>query len=154
MIQITPLSFEEIFPVWKNELWPGRESAITPCSAISSVGTIDMSLLHQQPYFWGCRIDDILCGVISGFQTSETEFRSRGIWVHEKMRGLKIGSKLIAEVANQAVSLGCKKVWTMPRSSSWGFYQRNGFYLTGESNAFEFGPHYFAEKELVVYDAK
>ena len=146
--QVRPISFEDVRPVWEERLWPGRKSEITPTSAINSLGQIEMPLLLEQAYFWGYYEDEILKGVVSGLCTSPQEFRVRGIWVDQKERQKKIGSLLLQTAIEKSKELGRYRVWTMPRSSSLGFYQKNGFVLVGRTNNFEFGPHYFVNKIL------
>ena len=41
------------------------------------------------PYFFGAYVDGKLAGVNSGHKTSETNFRSRGLYVLEEYRRLK-----------------------------------------------------------------
>lgn len=147
--RISRVSFETVEPIWRDKLWKDRISPIEPCSAITPQGQIDMALMSQEAFFWACKAEDKIIGVMSGFQTSNQEFRLRGVWVDEDFRQKDIGTQLLERAITQAKELRCKKVWTMPRSTSWGFYQSNGFKMTGETSAFEFGPHYFAEKEIV-----
>ena len=49
---IAETSFEEILPVWKNHLWPGRKSPIEKASAIRLGGGYNMAYLsHPAAYF-------------------------------------------------------------------------------------------------------
>lgn len=149
---IREISFAEISEVWRTDLWPDRKSAIEPVSAINLRGDYDMSFMSSVPYFWGAFADfnsKSPVGVVSGFQTEPSYFRSRGIWVHPAHRRQGVGSLLLEQVVNQATSLKCQYVWTMPRVSSWSFYERNGFRVSAKTEKFEFGPHYLAVKPLI-----
>lgn len=148
---IKEISFSEISEVWSLYLWPDRKSPIEPVSAITLQGSYDMSLMSSIPFFWGAFADpgsNNLIGVVSGFQTDETHFRSRGIWVHSEYRNQGLGSLLLGQVFKRAEDLKCDHVWTMPRVSAWPFYKKNGFRISSETNEFEFGPHYLAVKKI------
>lgn len=121
------ISFEEILPIWKNFLWPIRSSAIEPVSCIQLFGEKDYSILNAIPTFFAVRISGKIVGVNSGFKTSPTLFRSRGIFVFPEYRKLGISTLLFDAVCNQAKLEGCSTVWSMPRLSAVGAYHRFGF---------------------------
>lgn len=148
---IREISFAEISEIWRSNLWPDRKSVIEPVSAINLQGDYDMSFMSSVPFFWGAFVDENSnspVGVVSGFQTEPSYFRSRGIWVHPEHRRQGVGSILLEQVFNQATSLKCQYVWTMPRVALWSFYERNGFRVSSKTDKFEFGPHYLAVKHL------
>ena len=63
----TKISFDTILPIWRDKLWPNRESAIEPISAMTwpfegAPDPIDMSIFDYEPTFWGVYIDDKLVG--------------------------------------------------------------------------------------------
>jgi GNAT superfamily N-acetyltransferase len=142
------INFDVIEAVWRNNLWPGRKSKIEPISIIDHQGKFDKKILEYKPYFWGMYHDKELIGVISGMQTSEQHFRSRGIWVNENFRKLHVGSKLMNAVIEKSKELNCFILWSMPRCESWEFYEKNGFHIEKKLENFEFGPHYIAVKLL------
>jgi len=146
---IEAIDFMTILPIWQQELWPGRESTIEPLSAIDVDSGYNMKLMEAEPFFWGAFSNSRqLIGVVSGFQTSDTHFRSRGLWVAKDQRNQGLGKQLIQTVEKQAVRRQCHILWTMPRQSSWEFYRRVGFQVLKEISQFEFGPHYIATKKL------
>lgn len=144
--RIREASFEDIFPFWRDHLWSGRKSAITPCSAIDFDGSINMELIDKEPFFWVCWRRNQVIGVISGFCTSSSEFRIRGLWVKDEYRSQGVGSLLLGEAFKKARALNRPTVWTMPRASAKDFYKKNGFQFVRETSEFEFGPHYFAAR--------
>lgn len=147
---VREISFEQILPSWSQYLWPNRSSAIEPVSAIGLNGEYDMTLMWSQPYFWGVFLSEATApaGVISGYQTSPRYFRSRGIWVQTEHRKNGIGSELLRVIEHKALTLNCDYVWTMPRVTSWPFYEKNHFEILHTIDKFEFGPHYIAVKNI------
>lgn len=148
-IVINSSTFEEVLPFWKNELWPGRHSAITDYSIIDHHGHLSLDKSTLSCFFVKATLEDgQIVGVNSGIKTSDSHFRSRGIWVHPEFRGLHIGSGLISELEKIAKTLDCKIIWSMPRHTSIQFYQKNGFETYKQTSAYEFGPHYLVQKSL------
>jgi len=136
MIITKRITFEEILPVWKDELWPNRESAIEPMSAMTwpyegDPQPIDMSIFEYEPTFWGVYIDDKLIGVNSGHRTTDQAYRSRGIWVDPAQRGKRISQTLFALLTHQAQIEGCDMVWSIPRKSALQAYTNAGFQTVG-----------------------
>jgi len=137
MIITKRITFEEILPVWKDELWPNRESAIEPMSAMTwpyegDPQPIDMSIFEYEPTFWGVYIDDKLIGVNSGHRTTDQAYRSRGIWVDPAQRGKRISQTLFALLTHQAQIEGCDMVWSIPRKSALQAYTNAGFQTVGD----------------------
>lgn len=144
------ISFSEILVPWSQNLWPNRQSPIEPVSAIDLSGGYNLDLMAAKPVFWGAFTEDQseVIGVVSGFKTSTTYFRSRGIWVSPHHRRKGVGAQLIKAVEAQAQEESCPYIWSMPRQISWPFYKMNGFEIINSVDKFEFGPHYIAVKEL------
>jgi GNAT superfamily N-acetyltransferase len=137
MILTKRITFEEILPIWKQQLWPDRESAIEPMSAMTwpfdgDPAPIDMAIFDYTPTFWGVYIDDKLVGVNSGHRTTDQAYRSRGIWVDPAHRGKRISQTLFAVLTNQATIEGCDKVWSIPRKSALQAYTNAGFQTVGD----------------------
>ena len=131
------IEFYEILPVWKDELWPNRESAIEPMSAMTwpyegDPQPIDMSIFEYEPTFWGVYIDDKLIGVNSGHRTTDQAYRSRGIWVDPAQRGKRISQTLFALTQHQAVLEKCDMMWSIPRKSALQAYTNAGFQTVGD----------------------
>lgn len=150
--EIMRISFAEILPFWKDQLWPGRLTPIEPASAIAPDGKIGLDIFRLKPFFYAARVthDDQfkLVGVNSGFQTSATHLRSRGIWVDPAYRGRGIGFALLDAIEKEAAALACTTLWTMPRQAALLFYEKFGFVSKLRVEGYEFGPHQIAEKNV------
>lgn len=148
MRKFSEITFDEILPVWKEKLWPGRESEIEPVSAIDEDGSINMELMKAQPYFMACKENETIVGVVSGFKTATRKFRSRGLWVSESVRGQGVGQELLKELGKIASANKCDVLWTMARNDAFPFYEKAGFIKKIVVTQFEFGPHIICEKKL------
>lgn len=132
----TKISFDTILPIWQDKLWPNRQSAIEPMSAMTwpfegAPDPIDMSIFDYKPTFWGVYIDDKLVGVNSGHRTNHTQYRSRGIWVDPDYRGKGIAQQLFTLTEHQALVEGCLLVWSIPRKTALSSYTKFGFETVG-----------------------
>ena len=130
------ISFDTILPIWKNELWPDRTSAIETHSAMTwpfegAPDPIDMNIFDYKPTFWGVYIDDKLVGVNSGHRTCHTQYRSRGIWVDPDYRGRGIAQQLFTLTEHQALVEGCLLLWSIPRKTALSSYTKFGFETVG-----------------------
>ena len=131
------ITFEDILPLWKTELWPNRESAIEPMSVMTwpyegDPDEYDMSIMEKfQPTFVGVEIDGKLVGVNSGHRTSDRHYRSRGIWVSPAYRELGIAQTLFNLTELQAITEGCEMLWSIPRETALSSYTRFGFETVG-----------------------
>ena len=126
----TKISFDTILPIWQDKLWPNRQSAIEPVSAMTwpfegSPEPID------KPVFWGVYKDNKLVGVNSGHRTGNTQYRSRGIWVDPDYRGQGIAQQLFTLTEHQALVEGCLLVWSIPRKTALSSYTKFGFETVG-----------------------
>jgi GNAT superfamily N-acetyltransferase len=148
MRSFTEITFDEILPVWRDKLWPGRESEIEPVSAIDENGLINMELMKAVPVFIACKEVEKIVGVVSGFKTTGNKFRSRGLWVSDSVRGQGIGQELLLELGKAAQKQGCSLLWTMARSDAFPFYEKSGFIKKAVVTQYEFGPHIICEKKL------
>ena len=146
-MQIKKITFEEILPIWRSELWPEsvRSSPIEPTSAMSMFGRwiaddveghnfvdnyYDLENMKSTPTFWGCFIDDKLVGVNSGHMCLDKHYRSRGLWVNPKFRGLGIGQKLLIKTMAQGFYEKAILCWSYPREESYQTYKSVGFRRT------------------------
>ncbi len=141
-------TFAEILPLWARQLWPDRISKIEPTSAIDSSGAISLSLLNEKSYFWKIEVGHKIIGVIGAQDTHLNEFRSRGLWVDSEYRKFGIGTLLLNTVVDKAQKMNKSTIWSMPRASSIGFYQKLGFQIKSEIQGYEYGPHFIAVKKL------
>jgi|TARA_R110002124_G_scaffold135311_1_gene298245 GNAT superfamily N-acetyltransferase len=132
----TKISFDTILPIWQDKLWPNRQSAIEPVSAMTwpfegSPEPIDMRIFDYKPVFWGVYKDNKLVGVNSGHRTGNTQYRSRGIWVDPDYRGQGIAQRLFTLTEHQALVEGCLLVWSIPRKTALSSYTKFGFETVG-----------------------
>jgi GNAT superfamily N-acetyltransferase len=154
-VKATKISFEQICNVWKVELWPDRVSAIEPQSAMTwpFEGTpeqYDMNIFEYNPVFWGVYIDNKLVGVNSGHRTTDTQYRSRGIWVNPQYRKHGVSQMLFNMTEHQAKIEGCNMIWSIPRKSALPAYTKFGFETVGDyfDEGMEFGPNIYVSKDL------
>lgn len=129
---IKQISFDEIFIVWQNYLWPDRDSAIEKNSAMCCLGGYDLKNMETEPTFIGFYINDELAGVNSGHMCCDMGYRSRGLFVFEKFRGKKIGTLLLKETITQAQREHATYCWSYPRKTSWNSYAKAGFSLISD----------------------
>lgn len=145
-IILTSIKWDEIQPIWQNFLWPKRNSAIDPNSAMvfNQPDTYEIGNMHTTPTFIAVTYGGSILGVNSGHACTDGGYRSRGLWVHDQLRGCGYGKRLLLSTIDQARKEGCTYCWSFPRKSSWHAYQAAGFELvsdwmsseTSEANAY------------------
>lgn len=142
------IQFENIFPIWENELWLNRVSKIEPVSCMLLNG--GYATIDWEPTFWGIYEDTKLIAVNSGHRTSLTDYRSRGLWVHQHYRRKGLTKSLFRELFLQAKKEKTIKVWSCPRKSALKAYEASGFVKTSDwfDEKMEFGPNCYVEKIL------
>ena len=136
-MKIERLTFEQIFDVWNDKLWPDRQSPIETHSAMTwpfegSPQPIDMNIFTYTPTFWGMFIDNKLVGVNSGHKTSDTQYRSRGIWVDPEYRGNGLAQYLFTITEHRAILEKCNMIWSIPRKTALSSYTNYGFDTVGD----------------------
>jgi GNAT superfamily N-acetyltransferase len=136
-MKIERLTFEQIFDVWNDKLWPNRQSPIETHSAMTwpfegSPQPIDMNIFTYTPTFWGMFIDNKLVGVNSGHKTSDTQYRSRGIWVDPEYRGNGLAQYLFTITEHRAILEKCNMIWSIPRKTALSSYTNYGFDTVGD----------------------
>lgn len=127
---ISLISFEEIFPIWRNYLWPNRQDKIEPHSAMLFLKGYDLKNFNNNPSFFGYFIDDRLVGVNSGHKCCDNSYRSRGLYVDPNYRKSGIGKKLLTATIQQGKKECADFVWSYPKQSSWKCYESSGFKLS------------------------
>lgn len=146
---IRAITFDEILPIWKYQLWPNRQSKIETHSVmtwpLTKTQQYDMNIFRYPAYFFGMFENNTLVGVNSGHKTSDNEFRSRGLWVDPVFRNQGIASKLLRHTIDIAKITGATMIWSMPRLSALSVYERCGFVVYGEEvhDGVEFGPNIY-----------
>jgi GNAT superfamily N-acetyltransferase len=153
---VQQITFQEILPIWRDKLWPERVSKIETHSVMTWPHThdhpYDMRILSYPAYFFGVYDDDTLIAVNSGHLTTDTEFRSRGLWVDTEYRNKGIAQRVLLATIQQAHLSGASMIWSIPRLTAVPAYERAGFITVGEpiSEQVEFGPNIYCVKELNI----
>jgi GNAT superfamily N-acetyltransferase len=129
-MMITEITFDEILPVWRDRLWPGRVSKIETNSAMRVLSKeYDGESMHTKPTFFAFMVDGVIAGVNSGHMCKGNSYRSRGLYVDPTFRRQGIGEKLLLATIQQGKDEGAFFVWSYPKLSSWKTYKRAGFNL-------------------------
>tara|TARA_B100001250_G_scaffold143025_1_gene122376 strand:- start:17342 stop:17830 length:489 start_codon:yes stop_codon:yes gene_type:complete len=137
-IEFKEISWSDCKKIWVHHLWPGRPlqtmSSMVPYGELHlHEYKVDMEIYKKYfPYFFGAYVDGKLVGVNSGHKTSETNFRSRGLYVLEEFRGLKASTGILQHTVDTARDLGCTMCWTMPREKALPAYEKVGFVKISE----------------------
>jgi GNAT superfamily N-acetyltransferase len=127
------IEWQDILPIWRDELWPGRKSPIEPVSAMCLGGDYDMDNMSSLPSFFGFIKDDMIVGVNSGHSCPKSNsYRSRGLWVDPRFRGQGIGQTLLRATIDQGRKEGRTIIWSYPRKRSWSTYAAVGFKLESD----------------------
>ena len=145
---ITTITFDEIYPIWRNHLWPDRLSDITSNSAMCFLEGYDLVNMETTPTFFAAMINEEIAGVNSGHMCKDLQYRSRGLFVFEKFRGNNIGKDLLLATIDQARKEGADMCWSYPRDTSWKTYERAGFSLVSEFTPDEMGNNAFCKVNL------
>ena len=124
--------FNEVLPIWKNHLWPNRQSSIDPNSAMCFLGGYDLVNMDPIPTFFAFIVDGEIAGVNSGHMCNDEQYRSRGLYVFEKFRGKGIGTILLKATIEQARTENAILCWSYPKQTSWKSYLAAGFELASE----------------------
>lgn len=142
-------SWEEVLPVWRNQLWPERKSKIEPTSAMCYQGGYDMQNMQFVPAFFSLRTDRIIA-INSVVMCADGSARSRGLWVDPSFRNKGYARIVLENSIIQAKDWGAKHLWTVPRQSSWPAYASVGFIRKSDwfSEGVEFGPNCYASMTL------
>jgi GNAT superfamily N-acetyltransferase len=136
---ITTTSFDNILPIWKDYLWPNRQSKIESHSAMLLDGTFDLKNFENIGSYFVYMIKDHVVGCNSGHLCCDGTYRSRGLYVHKDYRNQGIGTQLLVATINQGRQEGCSMVWSYPRLESWNTYKSAGFELISDWTETETG---------------
>lgn len=140
---IKEITFDDILPIWRDYLWPGRTSDITPTSAMHYMEGYDLVNMSYTPTFFAYIIDNEIAGVNSGHMCMNGRYRSRGLYVFERFRGKNIGTELLIATIEQARLEGANLCWSYPKDTSWKTYAKAGFKLDSEFEDSENGKNAF-----------
>ena len=156
-------TFENIYDLWNEGLWPNRIGKIEDRNALSwdanlwkNCGNISITkhrerIWKYKPTFWAVRENDEIIGVNSGFRTSDDIYRSRGLYLIPEKRGEGLSNMLLKLTIQTAKQQECKIIWTMPRKDALFAYESVGFRKIGGwiDKTVEFGPNCIAINELL-----
>lgn len=134
---ITTITWEEILTIWQTKLWPNRQSAIEPSSAMCFLSGYDMANMQTTPVFIGYKFCNTIIGVNSGHMCADNSFRSRGLYLEKQWRGLGIGIEILKATIQVAKDNKAKFIWSLPRLDSWKTYKSVGFKLASSWNRTE-----------------
>jgi GNAT superfamily N-acetyltransferase len=126
---IVHITFDEILPIWRDHLWPGRVSKIETNSAMKIFSGYDMYNMSTPATFFAFIKDGEIAGVNSGHSCSDNSYRSRGLYVFPKFRKQGIGKALLLATIEQSKLEKAQYVWSYPKQSSWPTYNAVGFSL-------------------------
>ncbi len=133
---IKRIQFDTIKMIWAEKLWPNRASPIEPMSAMTwpfegDPDPIDMNIFNYDPTFWAVFDGNRIVGVNSGHRTTDTQYRSRGIWVSPEYRGQGVAGLLFHSLEDQARLECCEMLWSIPRKTALSAYTKFGFETVG-----------------------
>ena len=156
-------TFEDIYDLWNEGLWPCRVSKIEDRSALSfdfnlwrnfqniSITKQRKKIWEYKPTFWAVRQDNKIIGVNSGFKTNVDTYRSRGLYVIPEKRGQGVSNMLLKLTISTAKKENCAVIWTMPRKDALFAYESVGFQKIGKwiDDGVEFGPNCIAINQIL-----
>lgn len=142
------IDFEIIFPVWKNKLWPERQSKIESTSAMNYLGGYNIQNMDYKPTFYGYFIDTKLVGVNSGHLCRDNSYRSRGLFVDLDYRNQGIGKLLLLASINRGRIENAKFVWSYPKHTAYKTYLGAGFSVTSDWEKSELGQNAYCKLDL------
>ena len=143
---IKEIDFITIEDVWRNKLWPNRNSPIEPYSEMMFMhDTYNVTFANQPRTFLGGYINDKLIAVNSIHLAEKYLARSRGIWVDPNYRGKGYGIQLLRATSSKAKELSAEAIWSFPRKSSFATYEKAGYtQMSSWLDHGEFGPNCYA----------
>jgi len=136
-MKIIRITFDQIKNIWSEHLWPNRQSPIETHSAMTwpfegNPNEYDMNVFDYPASFFGVISDYKIVGVNSGHKTSDSQYRSRGIWVDPEHRCKGISQMLFETTIDQAIGEGCRMIWSIPRKTALPAYTKFGFQTVGD----------------------
>jgi len=136
---IIMITFEEIYPIWRDYLWPNRISPIEPVSSMLHIRKNDVKNFEYTPDFFAYYLNDKIIGVNSGHMCCDNSYRSRGLYVFPEYRKQGIGKALLLAAIDKGFSNKADFVWSYPKKDSWKTYCSVGFELTSDWEESETG---------------
>jgi len=131
--EIQHITFEQIQSIWKENLWPSRETnEIKTHSSMKFMQGYDMKIYESIATYFSIVNNGKIVAVNSGFQTAKYEYRSRGLFVFPEYRKRGIGKQILLATIEQAVKERSRLIWSFPRTNSLQTYQSVGFVQCSE----------------------
>ena len=101
---IEKITFADILPVWRDYLWPERQSDIDPTSAMSFLGGYDLVNMDSEPTFFAYFVDGEIAGMAIWFLNYSTWQGKHGIYLEDlfikpEFRGRGFGKALLQHLA-------------------------------------------------------
>jgi GNAT superfamily N-acetyltransferase len=135
MLKIELVDFATVLPLWREQLWPNRQSPIESHSAMRWPNTWShtMTVFDHSAFFYAAYSNNEIVGVNSAHWVEHTWWRSRGLWVHPDHRGRALGIHLLREASRTAKKNGASMIWSLPRLTSLKTYSRAGYVQVSEA---------------------
>jgi len=149
--QTKKIRYQDILPIWKTKLWPGRTSRIEEISCMLYQKGYNGEIYDlYEPTFWGIYHENKLVAINSGHRSSETDSRSRGLWVDINYRRNGLTRLLFNSLFEQAIKENASLVWSCPRKAALPAYEASNFRKTSDwfDERMEFGPNCYVKKIL------
>ena len=146
-ISYRQINYEEISPLW-DILWPNQEH--NPYSSMCMLGGTNVRIRDMYKWrAWGAFTQaNQLIGCNAGHKSGSDEYRTRGLWVSERHRGMGIAQQLFARLELQAKNEQCRWLWSYPRLASLPAYQKAGYQTFGDTDRGEWDDCVRAKKDL------
>ena len=148
---VKKIDYQDILPIWETKLWAGRDSKIEEMSCMIYQKGYNIQIFDlYKPTFWGIYHENELVAVNSGHRTSETDYRSRGLWVDINYRRRGLTKLLFNALSEQAKKEKVSLVWSCPRKAALAAYEASSFQKTSDwfDEGMEFGPNCYVKKIL------
>jgi GNAT superfamily N-acetyltransferase len=145
---IIEIDFEQVYPIWRNLLWPERKSMIEPTSAMNYLGGYNLQNMRNKPTFLGYFIGDTLVGVNSGHLCYDKSYRSRGLYVDENYRKQGVGKSLLLASIDKGIQEHATFIWSYPKYTAHKTYTAAGFTIIGDWEQSELGQNAYCKFDL------
>ena len=145
---ICRVNYETAKEVWKQELWSYGDSADKKYSKMKiNNEKFDKTMAKKTIFYWAYKLDDKIVGINSGYKSCDNYYRSRGIWVDPKFRGIGFAKTLIDVAITESMFWDCKYIWAYPRKETVGVWESMGFKKQGQFESASYGFNCIVIKE-------
>lgn len=119
------ISIEQIRP---ELTWYLRQKVLYPAQKLYEMEMDE----DQNGIHFGAFTNNKLIAIVSLFEVKSGDFQFRKFAVDSECQGKGIGNELLTYITDFARQEGGKRLWCNARSTTTGFYDKNGFDHTGE----------------------